>query len=119
MESNLKSTSPKEVPSIARRDKYISFLERYSLYSTLLVLKDYEDTEQYEECAIIFSALVEFKSRYDNKIPTDVKFPTHLDMYNEKPYQDMMERLNIKIEEKSAKEKATLIKLNLPVKNEL
>ena len=119
MENNLKSTSQKVIPLTVRRDKYISFLKKYPLYSTLMVLKDYEDSEQYEECAIIMSALTKYKAEQNNKIPTDVKFPTHLDMYNGKPYQDMMKKLNIEIEEKSAKEKATLIKLNLPVKNGL
>lgn len=98
---------------------YLSYIERYPLYSTLLVLKDYEDAELYEECAIIKNALENYEVKYKSKLPKELIFPMHVSDYNSKPYQDMMRKLDITVEEKLAKEKATLIKLNLPVKNGL
>lgn len=82
-----------------------------------MVLKDYENEELYEECAIIRDALIEFRDKYSSKFPKGLKFPTSVEEYQSKECQDVMKKLNI--EEKSAKEKATLIKLNLPVKDGL
>jgi hypothetical protein len=84
-----------------------------------LVLQEYEDQELYEECAIIKSAIEDYKSKYENKIPKEIGFPTQLSTYMSKEHQDTLKKYNINIEEESAKEKATLIKLNLPVKNGL
>lgn len=100
---------------IARIKSYLSYIERYPLYSTLLVLKDYEDSEMYEECSLIMDALKNYKVKHEDKLPEEVNFPMHISDYWSKPYQDMMKRLDITVEEKLAKEKATLIKLNLPV----
>lgn len=109
------STQQKDEKSIARINKYISFIERYPLYSILLVLEEYTYLELYEECAFIRDALNEYKERYENKISKDMKIPTHISEYREKSHQDMLERLNIVVDEEVAKEKAELIKLNLPI----
>ena len=85
------------------------------MYSTLLVLKDYEDLEFYEECAIIRDALKKYKQKYESKFPKNLKFPMHLSMYNDNAFQKIMEKLNMTVEEKKAKEKAALIKLKLPI----
>ena len=118
-EQNQISTQQTDEKSTVRRKSYLSYIERYPLYSTLLVLKDYEESENYEECAIIKGALEDYKEKYSSKFPKDLKFPMHLSSYNDKGHQDMMKRLNIVVEEKTAKEKATLIKLNLPVEDGL
>lgn len=103
----------------ARIDKYIYYLEKYNIYSTLLVLDEYEKEERYEECAIIRDALKKYKKRFDNKFPKGVSFPTSMDMYRSRENLDLMKRLNISIDYKSAKDKAKLIKINLPIKNGL
>ena len=109
---------------IARKQAYISCIKRYPLYSTLLVLEEYENKELYEECAIIKKALDEYNetkvnTEKVNKITGPITFPTSLRDYEGKNFQKVLESYNIKVEEKSAKEKATLIKLKLPVKNGL
>lgn len=116
MEPNQILTPQKEQTLIARKNSYISYIEKYPLYSTLLVLKDYEDEELYEECAIIKNALDEYKTKYEKQLPKEVVFPTNITAYTGKQYQDMVRRCNIVVEEKVAKEKATLIKLHLPIK---
>lgn len=90
-------------------------MERFPLYSTLLVYKEYEDKELYEECVIIRDALKEYKLKYTGKIFEGMSIPTHISEYESKEHQDTLKRLNIVVEEKTAREKATLIKLNLPV----
>ena len=80
-----------------------------------MVLKDYEDNEWYEECAIIKNAINE----YQKNLPESVEIPTHISIYRENKFQKMLEASNIIIEEKVAEEKATFIKLKLPVKNGL
>lgn len=85
------------------------------MYSTLLVLKDYEEQELYEECAIIRDALIEYRDTDASKFPKELKFPMHITSYNEKSCQEVLESMDIIVEEKTAKEKATFIKLNLPV----
>lgn len=82
------------------------------------MLKDYEDEEFYEECAIIRDAIKDYKEKYASKFPKELVFPVSVSQYKDKSHQSLMERLGLVVEEKSAKEKATLIKLNLPV-NEL
>lgn len=118
MQQNLTSTPQKEQTSIAskRKSSYMYYLESYPLYSTLMVLKDYEDEELYEECAIIKNALEEYKDKYQTQLPKEVVFPTHVNDYKGKAYQEMIQRYNITVEDKVAKEKATLIKLKLPVR---
>ena len=90
-------------------------MERYPLYSTLLVLEEYEKNEIYEECAIIRDALKKYKDKYESKFPNGLKLPMHASVYRGKKCQDMMEKYGIAVEEKEAKEKATLIKLKLPL----
>lgn len=113
------STEQKEERSIARKNSYISYIEKYPLYSTLLVLEEYEGDELYEECAIIRDALTEYRDKYKEKFPKDMVFPTSVVMYKDNKHQDMMNRLNIIVKEEDAKEKAKLIKLNLPLDNGL
>ncbi len=115
MEHNLKSTLQKEDKSIVRKKKYLSFIERYPLYSLLLVYKEYQDEELYEECAIIRDALKEHKDKYQNRFPADINIPTHISEYETSAHQAMLEKYNIVVEEKVAKEKAALIKLKLPI----
>ena len=112
----LTSQTKKEDLSATRRKAYVSYIERFPLYSTLLVLKDYEDSAMYEECAIIRDALLEYEEKYVSKFPEKIKFPMHLTAYQGKEHQDMLISMKIIVEEKVAREKATLIKLNLPVK---
>lgn len=88
------------------------------MYATLLVLEEYEKTELYEECAIIRDALTDYKNNYRNQFPKEIKFPMHASEYRSKSCQDMLEKHNLTIEDKVAKEKATLIKLNLPLTDE-
>lgn len=119
MEQEQTLTLPTEVKSTARRETYVTFIERYPVYSILLVLKEYEDKELYEECAIIKNALEDYKDKYKTKIPKDVNFPTHISVYNGEKHQQMLRKFNIVVEEKFAKEKAKLIKIKLPIKNGL
>ena len=114
-------TKQKEAKSTARKQAYISCLERYPLYSTLLVLDEYEGKELYEECAVIKKALDEYNNtkvniETVNKLTGPLIFPTRLEEYKEGKFQKILQDYNIIVEEKSAKEKATLIKLKLPVK---
>ena len=112
----------KEDKSIARKKSYLKYLNKYPLYSTLLVLKDYEDKELYEECSIIKKALDEYneiqiKGVVANKIPDeDIYLPTKLSSYKDEKFQAILKRYGAEVEEKVALEKAKLIKLNLPVK---
>jgi len=104
----------------ARKDAYISCIEKYPLYSVLLVLEEYSNKELYEECAIIKKALDEYNStkvgtQKISDITGPIVFPTSLVGYNSKNFQKILKDYNIVVEEKSAKEKATLIKLKLPV----
>lgn len=115
MKQNQISTEQTEEKSVSRRKSYLSYIRRYPLYSTLLVLKDYEDQELYEECAIIRDALKEYRDTDASKFPVGLSFPMHINVYNEKSCQDALKAMNIIVEEKTAKEKATFIKLNLPV----
>lgn len=113
-------TEQKEEKSTARKEAYISCIERYPLYSILLVLEEYSRKEWYEECAIIKAALDEYNLtkvniKKVNDITGPIIFPTSLDGYKEKKFQDVMKKYDIVVEEKIAKEKATLIKLKLPV----
>ena len=80
------------------------------------MLKEYEDAEYYEECAIIRNALQDYKDKYANKFPKELNFPMHISEYKAKAHQDIMRKLDIVVEDKLAKEKATLIKLNLPIR---
>lgn len=111
------STQQKEEKLIARRNSYVSFIEKYPLYSTLLVLEEYEKNEFYEECAIIRDAIKDYRVKYDSKSPKDLSFPTSLEVYKGKEHQSMLKKFDIVVEDNLAKEKAKLIKLNLPVKN--
>ncbi len=82
-----------------------------------MVLTEYEDLELYEECAIIKKALEEYESKYvKNKITETIIFPFHLREYNSKAYQDQLLDLNIEVKKETARDKATLIKLRIPIK---
>lgn len=105
----------KEKNLTARRDSYVSYMVKYPLYSTLLVLEEYEGKELYEECAIIRDAITEYRIKHGSELPRELIFPTSIKMYRGKAHQDMLEKLDIVIEDKLAKEKAKLIKINLPV----
>lgn len=114
------STEQTEEKLIARKDKYISCLERYPLYSMLLVLDEYVKKEWYEECAIIKKALDEYNiTQVNTKKAQDITgpivFPTSLEGYNSKKFQSLLKKYDIIVDEKTAKEKATRIKLKLPV----
>ena len=115
MKQNQVLTGQKDEKLTARRKSYVSYIERYPLYSTLLVLKDYEDEEYYEECAIIRDAITEYREKYASKLPKDLMFPISVSQYKNKSHQSLMNRLGLVVEENTAKEKATLIKLNLPL----
>lgn len=106
----------KEAKSIARQGEYFSYIEKYPLFSTLLVLEEYENKEMYLECALIRDAILDYKSKYESHLPKDLKFPTHISTYRGKEHQEMLTRFGINVEESFAIEKAKLIKINLPVK---
>lgn len=104
---------------IARRKGYISCIEKYPLYSILLVLEEYVSKEFYEECALIKEALDEYnetKVKKNQHILGDILFPTSLEEYKSQRFQTVLKNYNIIVEDKQAKEKATLIKLKLPLK---
>lgn len=113
-------TKQTEQKLTARKQAYISCIERYPLYSILLVLDEYVKKEWYEECAIIKKALDEYNitkvnTKKVNDITGPIIFPTSLDGYNSEKFQKVLQQYNISVEEKAAKEKARLIKLKLPV----
>ena len=117
-----KQTLPqqKEVNSNARVESYLSYIQRYPLYSTLLVLEEYEGLELYEECATIKKALDKYNCTVVNRVGITkytgkIEFPTKISQYQSKSFQKILEGYNIKVEEKEAQEKATLIKLKLPL----
>jgi hypothetical protein len=99
----------------SRKRSYVSYIERFPLYSTLIVLKEYEGLALFEECAIIRDALIEYKDKYSSNFPEGLNFPMHLSVYKDAEHQGILEKMGIVVDEKVAKEKATLIKLNLPV----
>lgn len=101
---------------IANRQKsYESYINRYPLYSVLMVLEDYENTSNYEECAIIRDALLEYKRKHVDGLSFKIEFPTHISQYLSKEYQDTLLSLKITIDEELARDKAIIIKTNLPV----
>lgn len=118
MQQTQKSTLQKEQTSNVdnRRKSYLKYLDRYPIYSTLIVLKEYEDRELYEECGIIKKALIDFKEQYRDSIPKDIKFPMHLSEYQSRENQEFMLANKIKVDDKNAKETAKLIMLNIPIK---
>ncbi len=99
----------------SRKRSYVSYIERFPLYSTLIVLKDYEDLSLFEECAIIRDALTEYKDKYSANFPEGLSFPMHISVYKEAAHQGVLEKMGITVDEKVAAQKAKLIKLNLPV----
>lgn len=104
---------------IARRKGYISCIEKYPLYSILLVLDEYVSKEFYEECIIIKEALDEYnetKVKKNKHLIGDIIFPTNLTEYKGLKFQKQLLDSNIVVEDSQAKEKATLIKLKLPLK---
>lgn len=113
-------TKQREKRLTARKKEYLSCIERYPLYSVLLVLSEYSNKEWYEECAIIKTALDEYNTTKVNTkkikdITGPIIFPTSLDGYKSQNFQKVLRDYNIIVGEKVAKEKATLIKLKLPV----
>jgi hypothetical protein len=103
-----------------RVESYLSYIKIYPLYSTLIVLEEYEGLELYEECANIKKALDKYNSTVVNskgatKYTGKINFPTKLSDYQSESFQKMLKRYNIKVEEEEAQEKATLIKLKLPL----
>lgn len=123
-QQNQISIQQKEVNSNARVESYLSYIKKYPLYSTLLVLEEYEGLELYEECAIIKKALDEYNRTRVNKVEVtkwtgDIEFPTKLSVYKSDKFQKVLEGYNIKVGSKEAKDKATLIKLKLPLNAKL
>jgi len=84
-----------------------------------MVLKDYEYSEQYEECAIIMEALTEYKDKYKSSLPKNLKFPSSVEEYEGVGHQKLLEKLDITVGKRLAQDRARIIKLNLPIKNEL
>lgn len=117
-----KLTGQKELKSNVRKDSYLKYLNKYPLYSTLLILKEYEDKEMYEECSIIKKALDEYneikiKGVVNKKMPfEDITLPTHISTYKTDKFQNLLRKYGAEVDEKEAKEKAQLIKINLPIK---
>lgn len=113
------SISLKEKISSARVSSYLKCIEKYPLYSILLVLDEYEKRELYEECFFIKKALDEYnnsKIKKHKNIIGPIDFPTSISDYRKPSFQKVLEKGKIIVEEKLAKEKATLIKLKLPIK---
>ena len=106
-----------ENKSIARKKSYLKYLNMYPLQSTLIVLKEYEESQLFMECSIIKKALDEHKEKAIDSLPAGLKiYPTNLEMYNSKEIKDFFTKNNLSVNEKSALNKAKLIKANLPVK---
>lgn len=88
----------------------------------LLVLDEYEKREYYEECAIIKEALDEHNSNFMKEVRSvskNIPFPTNLVDYESEKFQKILDKYGVVVTKKVAKEKATLIKLKLPIKNGL
>lgn len=81
----------------------------------LLVLKDYEDQELYEECALIRDALKKHRDEHSKFQPSEMITPKHINEYKSEKHQKILHKFGIKVDDKAAKEKAKLIKLKLPV----
>jgi hypothetical protein len=97
------------------------YIQKYPLYSTLLVLDEYEGLELYEECAIIKKALDKYnKTKVNKPVVTQytgkIEFPTKLSDYKNEKFQRILRGYKIEVKEKEAKDKATLIKLKLPLR---
>ena len=116
------SKSQKEQNLIVKKAKYIKYLSDYPLYATLLVLKDYEEEEKYEECHIIKSALddynkVSIKGTINEKLQDEeIQLPTHITEYYSDKFQKILTKYGIEVEEEDAKKKAKRIKINIPIK---
>lgn len=53
-----------------KRTKYETALRKYGILSLLYVLKEFEDTERFEECQQIYNAIVETNKRDEINFPT-------------------------------------------------
>lgn len=118
MEQNQVSIQPQEQQSshvTNRKNKYLSYIEKFPYYSTLMVLDDYEKQEIYEECAVIRDAITDYMEKYKDKLP-NIKFPRHLSEYEGVEHQSLLESKNIIVENKFARDKARLIKIQLPLR---
>jgi len=64
------------------KNKYKEFITLYGIYPILHLLKEYEETQKFDECAIIFESMTEFideVKRKNKKVAKDLHIPTHLD----------------------------------------
>lgn len=83
-----------------REQKYFSYIEKYPVLATLMVLEEYEKQEEYRECAMIKNAL-DAKGTFTRKD----------DYMNSKTFTiTALER-----ETKTAKTNADKIKIKLPI----
>tara|TARA_R100001039_G_scaffold10623_1_gene5572 strand:- start:123452 stop:123754 length:303 start_codon:yes stop_codon:yes gene_type:complete len=73
--------------------KYTKGLNNYGLYPTLSLLKEYEEKELYEECAVILAA-VEQKFKDSNLFPNN-KFPTKIEQFSEEQYKKMFDSFGL------------------------
>ena len=91
---------PKSKVMTAREQSYLSYLEKYPVLATLMILEDYEKEEKYEECAVIKRAL-------DKK----GDFTKSSQYYSSKEFTPT----SLNRENKTARKKANYIKLKLPL----
>lgn len=53
-----------------RKDKYIKCINRYGVYTLLILLQEYEQQENYEECDHIYNAINEVNNDLKSDLPT-------------------------------------------------
>ncbi len=77
--------------------KYIRGLRQFGPYPTLVLLKEYEDDENYMECSYIFQAVNRQFERLKIQIPSikDKPFPTHIDQFTDKMYKNMFDAFGL------------------------
>lgn len=71
----------------AVKESYKESIESYGIYPLLYLLKEYEDKQDFNRCAIIFESITEFIENVKGKnknIAQDLKIPTHIDQVTTK-----------------------------------
>lgn len=93
-----------------RVEEYLKYLNKYPLYSTLIVLKECEDNENYKECALIKKAIIKHIEK------NGVNLPTNLKTYESEEFQQKLKKENKIVSKIKAQNRAKLIKSNLRIK---
>lgn len=107
--------NPQNLTARSRKDTYVKFLTDFPIGSTLTVLKEYENKEYYEECAIIRDALCEYKEQTETPLSKVVGFPMTIEQYYDKGFQKRLSKY-IEIPQEDIDRKVIDIKNILPIK---